>query len=246
MVKPLGYILYEGPSQLDGKPIVVILTGVSRTSKNVKTGAMAQVYILRSDVSPIDAVKTGEDVSICGDCKHIGHNWKGRSCYVRVEQGPNMVFGAYVRGRYADVRHYEGELQQIASNLPLRIGAYGDPAAVPFFIWEALLSFGWQGVTSYTHQWVRYPELATFCMASVDTLAEQVRAKMLGFRTFRVRAVGNNSHVACEVVCPASQEAGFKTVCVSCKACGGISFAKAKADIVITVHGRVRTFFKEA
>jgi hypothetical protein len=82
-------------------------------------------------------------------------------------------------------------------------------------------------------------------MASVDTSAERAEAKMLGFRTFRVR--GENEPIeAYEVVCPASKEADYKTTCDACRACGGTR-AKAKADIVIAVHGSGKArHFQEA
>ena len=63
MTKPNGYILYEGPSLIDHKPIVMIaLLG----SKNIKTGNMMQTYIIRSDIDPRLANKTGEDKSLIG------------------------------------------------------------------------------------------------------------------------------------------------------------------------------------
>ena len=39
--KPNGIILWEGPSLIDGAPIVVIATGIKRASRNAKTGANA-------------------------------------------------------------------------------------------------------------------------------------------------------------------------------------------------------------
>jgi hypothetical protein len=39
-----------------------------------------------------------------------------------------------------------------------------------------------------------------------------------------------------EIVCPASKEAGAKTTCAACVACGGQS-AKARVDVAIIVHG---------
>ena len=54
-----GFTLYEGASVLDGKPIVVLAT---LETSNAKTGAMVQTWILRSDVEPHQAVKTGDDV----------------------------------------------------------------------------------------------------------------------------------------------------------------------------------------
>ena len=55
MKNPNGYIIYEGASLLDGKPIVAIaLTG---KSTNTKTGAMIQTFIIRSDIDPLTANK---------------------------------------------------------------------------------------------------------------------------------------------------------------------------------------------
>ena len=39
---PNGRILYEGPSMLDGAPIVVIATGFAERTANAKTGSMIQ------------------------------------------------------------------------------------------------------------------------------------------------------------------------------------------------------------
>ena len=95
MSKPNGAILYEGPSALDGAPIVVIVTGLARKSTNAKTGALLQTWILRSDMHPIDAVRSGADSSICGDCRHRGcrprpsRGWRSRArCSARSECGP--------------------------------------------------------------------------------------------------------------------------------------------------------------
>ena len=76
-----GIIFYEGPSLLDGKPIVGI--ALAGSSTNSKTGELVQTYILRSDMPPQDAINDGHDVSICGNCTHrktVGDN--GRTCYV--------------------------------------------------------------------------------------------------------------------------------------------------------------------
>src|SRR5262245_11876488 len=40
--KPNGFVLYDGPSALDGERIVVVVTGFTRRSKNGKTGRMLQ------------------------------------------------------------------------------------------------------------------------------------------------------------------------------------------------------------
>jgi hypothetical protein len=86
MKKPSGVILYQGPSLLDGAPIVVIATGLD-SSSNGKTGDMVQTHIIRADLSPLAAIQEGKDSSICGDCFHRGDGTgKHRTCYVTVYQ----------------------------------------------------------------------------------------------------------------------------------------------------------------
>src|SRR3546814_5822354 len=97
-------ILYEGPSKRDGKPISVMASGLAKASRNTKTGAMVQTYIIRTDVDPVTAVREGADASICGDCPHRGDGTgKGRSCYVTLIHGPSTVYKAYKRGVYPKV-----------------------------------------------------------------------------------------------------------------------------------------------
>ena len=98
MGKPKGYIVWEGESWFDGTPIACIVT--LKTS-NRKTGDMAQVWILASDIDPVEAIRTGRDRSICGSCIHRGTNgFEGRSCYVDAAKAPLSVWKAYKRGSY--------------------------------------------------------------------------------------------------------------------------------------------------
>lgn len=242
MTNPNGFILYRGPSMLDGKPIIVIATGLAAGSRNTKTGAMAQVWIMREDIAPNAAIASGDDASICGDCKHRGRIVNGRnierSCYVTVVQAPLSVWKSYHRGIYPIAT----DLSALFAGRIVRLGAYGDPAAVPLWVWIAVMA---QATGSgYTHQWRKFPELAQWCMASVDTAQERLEAKFLGFRTFRVRGV-NEEVLSREVICPASHEAGKKITCQVCKACGG-NAAKARADIVIMAHGTGANAFNRA
>jgi len=80
MTRPNSRVLWEGSSLIDGAPIVVIVSGLLK-SENAKTGNMLQTYILRADVSPTNAIRSGEDSSICGDCPARGDGTgKGRTC----------------------------------------------------------------------------------------------------------------------------------------------------------------------
>lgn len=231
-----GFILYRGPSMIDGAPIVAIATVSSR---NAKTGAMAQVFILRDDVSPVDAIHSGADRSICGDCSHRGRiellndvsRNVDRSCYVTVFQAPLVVFKAYKRGVYGAAPVPGAGARALFAGARVRIGAYGDPAAVPFDVWsEALADVA--AHTGYTHQWRDAdPRFASIVMASADSESDRDAAKALGYRTFRVRTAGETLAPR-EIDCPSEQ--GVK--CADCVACGGTS-AKARVDIAIEVHG---------
>jgi hypothetical protein len=232
MSKPNGVILYEGPSQLDGAPIVVIAVGLKAKSTNRKTGAMVQTYILRSDVDPVAAIKAGKDAAICGDCRHRGDGTgKERTCYVNVGQGALSVWRAYKRGVYA----YAETLIDLAAGRMVRLGTYGDPAAVPSGIWHQLVRFA-SGHTGYTHQWRTHPALMDLCMASVDTADEMIEARNLGWRTFRVDLSGVIDARKGESLCPASAEAGKKLTCAQCLACAGAGSGR-RGSIYIPAHG---------
>ena len=236
--KPNGIILYRGPSKLDGSPIVAILTGLQSASTNRKTGDMLQTWILPANVSPMDAVRTGQDAAICGDCIHRGVAGKGRTCYVTLMHGPAAVYRAYQRGVYpkATAKHFTA-----IQGRPIRFGSYGDPVAVPVDTWANLLRFTKQW-TGYTHQWRNcHPAYQYLCMASVESESEYREAKAQGWRTFRVRRA-DAPLLASECICPASDEGGHKTTCADCVLCQG-SARKAK-DIVIMAHGTGKRLFQ--
>ena len=234
---PNGIVLYRGPSSIDGAPIVLIATGLEgKPSRNEKNGDMVQLWFLRADMSPVEAIHSGADASICGDCVHRGSVQAGRnvdrSCYVTVFQAPLVIYKAYQRGIYPEATANEARL--LLAGRRVRIGAYGDPAAVPFEVLANALA-DTDAHTGYTHQWRTRPELKTYCMASCDSAADYKEAVAAGWRTFRVRR-STDQIFNREVVCPASHEAGKKTTCAACVACGGTE-AKARANITIIAHG---------
>jgi len=240
MNKSNGLILWEGPSALDGAPIVVIITGIQRKSTNSKTGDMLQTYILRQSMHPVEAVKAGLDVSICGDCKHRGNgDGNARTCYVTVHHGPAAVWRTYRRGGYPRLTDTgANRLLNACTGRRIRFGAYGDPAAAPLALWEGLAAIA-GGFTGYTHQWRENPAFASVCMASADSLEEKNQAQELGFRTFRV-VVEHDTNPAPqrEALCPASAEAGRKLQCADCMACCGTNLGKRRqiGGIVINQH----------
>lgn len=237
-----GVILFEGPSALDDKPIAVIANRITTASINAKTGDMVQTFIIRSDVDPMTALKSGDDASVCGDCMHRPNN--GGTCYVNVGRSVMAVYGALTRGRYAKpgVDYDPAILPDLFAGLAFRAGTYGDPTAAPFQVWRAA-TLKAAAINGYTHQWRdgRFASFKTFCMASADSEADHASAHAAGWRTFRVKMAASPI-LSGEVACPASAEAGHKTDCASCRACGGTS-AKAKVSIAINAHGPTKNRF---
>ena len=237
-----GVILWQGASLLDGAPVVAIANRIASKSVNGKTGHMVQTFIIRSDVDPVAALKSGADASVCGDCKHRPLLAKASGeapCYVQVAKSVLSVYGAFTRGRYAvaGVDFAVKLLPELFSGLAFRIGTYGDPCAIPFQVWRAA-TLRAAFVNGYTHQWLKaeFSAFKLLCMASADTEIERVMAHAMGWRTFRVRDTVAPLDRSVEIMCPASKEAGYRTDCASCKACGGLS-AKAKVSIAILPHG---------
>ena len=224
-------IIYKGPSLLDGKPIVAIATWSKR---NTKTGAVVQTYILRSDINPLEASKTGEDFSICGDCTMRGEvnddpkrkQAKGRRCYVNLGQGVLIVYKSFLRGVYAMANTKAGR-NTLGRDRFVRVGTYGDPAAVPAFVWEQLLAEA-DTFTAYSHQSGWRPDIA---MQSADNKAQAIAHWTEGRRTFRVIADLGDLVKGKETLCPASKEAGRRVQCTACKLCKGSSLAKSIAIV---------------
>ena len=228
-------IIYNGPSLLDGSPIVAIAT---YSNRNRKTGAMVQTYILRADMNPLEASKTGADYAICGTCPHRGtpttdperKQAAGRTCYVNLGQGVLSTWRAWQRGVYPDAQTPD-PIRSIGAGRMVRIGTYGDPAAVPASVWQMLISKA-EGWTAYTHQSGWRPDLA---MQSADSLQEARAHWAVGRRTFRVMIDLGELDPTREVLCPASKEAGRRTTCAACKLCAG-SATRSPKSVAIVQH----------
>jgi hypothetical protein len=243
-------IAWRGKSRLDGvTDVTLIVTGITHKSGNAKTGAMVQTYILVSDITPKKAIDTGVDIGICGKCPHrkfavemvdgvVHQTEQPRECYVNLATGLNVVGRQMLAGRYQ-----VADLEQVAlacAGLSVRLGTYGDPAAVPIHVWRTLTRHA-KNWTGYTHQWREngMEDYKEFCMASCDSEQDRLDAKRVGWRTFRVRSVkeltdGSANTMPGEIRCPASAEAGKVTTCDRCGLCAGTT-KKAK-DIVIINH----------
>jgi hypothetical protein len=255
--KPLGVILYRGPSMLDGKNIIVAATNVfGNKTTNEKIGDMIPIWIIKSDIAPSMSVTEHarksvgySDSTVCGNCKHRDLN----TCYVTLFHGPDQVYGAYHRDRYVTYDKSES-MKDLFRDKKVRIGAYGDPAAVPMYIWDEICGLA-KTHTGYTHQWnnkkisLNYLDnLKKYCMASCDTVSEQQEASKLGWRTFRIRLPKTDKVLKSknltkqtvilddEFVCPASKEAGKITDCAHCGGCSGTNSNYVK-NVCIIIHG---------
>lgn len=229
-----GAIFYRGPSVLTGAPIVGVLTGLDGNSLNPKTGPSVQSWMLRADLTPMGAKRQNLDDAVCGDCALRGRDGYDSACYVTPWLGPLNVYKAFRAGQYLEPTMRE--LQALVEGRTIRLGAYGDAAALPFAVWAALLATtrGWIG---YTHQWRTCdPAFKTICMASVESVLDASIAQLAGWRTFRVRAADEPVITGAECVCPASDEAGHRTTCDRCQLCRGTN--RQARSVAIVAHGK--------
>jgi len=238
MKKIKGFVIDKGLSPIDGKPYVAILT---IKSTNRKTGNMAQVFILREDINPVEAINTGEDYSICGNCPHRKDALGRRSCYVNVGQGPNSVWKAYKRGAYKVLDYVDrkdlpmngsfySQIESILKGRRIRWGSYGDPAIINPQVVNLFNSYA-LGHTGYTHQWREEfaQHFKGIFQASCDGFDDYLEATAHGWKTFTVVSKNQTPNYAKQ--CPATVE-NSSAQCITCKLCDG-----AKSNIYVNAHG---------
>lgn len=232
-----GVVLYEGPSEINGEPIVAIATGVREPSANKKTGPMVQVTILARDISPTEALRTGEDEAICSDCtKRPKVSGGDGRCYVSVHRAPLSIWRTYKRGGYVELTPERAAWLRLQS---IRFGAYGDPGAVPEHVWKRVRNSRGQH-TGYTGQWRRAPAMRKWLMASCHTEEEAIEAESLGWRVFAVvqRDEDHIGDLPGWTWCPsdpARESTGPTLTCMQCQRCSGTEFGKS--NVFIYEHG---------
>lgn len=212
-------------------PVITVITGLEHPSRNMKTGAMLQSWIIRDDMNPIHANVTGADEAICGQCPFRGIAGKQRACYVNLGRAPMQIYKRLEASKPLDMKQLY--------NRDMRFGAYGDPVfiSLPVMADAAKRLRMWTG---YTHSWQTCdPDYKKYLMASVETEEGYHLAKEAGWRTFRVRQEGQPI-LQGESMCPASDEAGKKLQCITCGRCNGTQ--SKKRDVVIIAHGQGRKY----
>jgi hypothetical protein len=144
-----------------------------------------------------------------------------------------QIYKSWKAGNYSPLRSLEG-----FTGRKVRFGAYGDPTWIPLSLALAIAGVA-SGHTGYTHQW-RKPSLQpwkTILMASVDSVAELVIARSMGWSTFRVGSETSTGESLC-----ASDRDG--TPCAVCLLCAGNR--GGLESVHIPPHGKGATHFLEA
>jgi len=213
------YLIVESP--VHNQEVLLALTA---TSDNVKTGSMAQLYILHPDDYPLEISKQGKDDRVCGECP-LRHSLGG-ACYVTLFQGPRGIYRGWSNsGKRVDDPH---TFLEACANKYIRIGAYGDPANIPAWLANEIINAA-KAYTAYTHQW-RNPVVAQTwkgkAMASCDTVAHLRTAESKGWSGFVVTPEHDLDGVA---ICD-NESQGIQ--CIDCLRCNG-----SKGSVVITPHG---------
>lgn len=217
-------IIYEGPN-INGEDIVVLL---KETTNNTKTGNMPSLWVFVPDINPWDAINSGIDARVCGDCAHR-KDGTARRCYthgntMRAMTGMVRAHAAGKYPRFSDLVPVFKVAKQRGANA-IRSTAYGDMSFVPPEVWlainEARIVAG-LGVRGYTAQWrkAHAAHLRSTHMASVHNTLAAAEAEAFGWRYFL--STKDKPMTPDIVNCPASKEAGHLTTCNRCSLCSGL------------------------
>jgi len=234
-IKQTSFKIWEGASPYNSAPISSIITGTDGSSNNPKTGPMIQLWIIPKEINPKDAVKTGEDECVCGDCPLRPTTTKTNNfkpCYVgrRAWQAPRSVW-QYNIGRKVELEKSWCAMK--LSNLPIRIGAYGDGAMMPQEIIQKLVHIA-DGHTCYTHMWKQKwaQWIKKYSMASVSSVGDAKIAWKKSWRTFRIS--NQNDCTDNEIMCP---HITHNVQCIKCNLCNGkVNKNDKRKSIVIIEH----------
>jgi hypothetical protein len=214
-----------------------VITHLRGAPQNAKIGDMSQAWIMPVETSPNEAVSNGDDEAVCGSCQF--RPALGGGCYVQVPFTSHRVWWAWQKfGSYKPIE----QLPDLTDAKPMRIGAWGDPMAVPAEAWQRLFDAGLGRWTAYTSQWTTASEVERawwqrWAMASCKSAEEAAEAQALGWRTYRAR-LETDPLQPNELVCPAAEESPSHGVtCAKCHICDGVS-RRIRKNVAIVVHGR--------
>lgn len=215
-------------SRFTGKRIRIALTF---KSGNRKTRNVVALWILCCE-DPRDAARLGHTRSICNRCPWQFCN--GGGCYVHVWEAPLSIWRARHHARPWNWEQIRMAMARRKVKV-LRLGAYGDPAAVPVKVLRRLVTMargeGFR-VLGYTHSPQESPHLRGVCMASCENAGTAIEWLRKGWRTFRtLTAAAPEPWPGSEIVCPSANGAH----CDTCGLCQGANIGAP--SIVIRPHG---------
>lgn len=219
-------VVWRGPSRYDGVEIMVTLVPLS---DNMKTGNMPQVYVLRTDTVPFAAMKGGFDFSVCGECGLRPTDIGG--CYV-----PTVKLRAHWDKTVKQDVASPDEIATAIGLRPVRLGAYGDMAAVDPLVTDWLVRLARGKVVNYTHGHLTLgfdgvEHMRRYSMLSVESLGEAHRAWQRGWRTYRMLAPDEKPAQG-EILCPYMARG---QQCYDCLRCGG--HGNRGPSIAVPLHG---------
>ena len=232
---PSTLVLWTGPSALDGTPILVVAHRVNAPSKNVKTGDMLQVSIMRADSAPVDAWREGQDGAVCPSaCVHRSKARGGNgTCYVNKAR----LSAAWRAARRLADASKVGVPAGMFAGAVVRVGMEGDPSAAPLHVWEAILA-GSKRHTGYTAAWRTLPvEWSRLFMASCASPADVAAAQLAGWRPFTASASTADDAAYAALGLRVCLSDAADVACVDCGGCDGNSRGSRRAGFYLAQHG---------
>ena len=232
-----GFTIHKGRTLLPyqkGKVINLL----SLYSSNGKLGGELQTWHLSATMHPTEARRGGAgDGCICGTCPFRAQPGdKLGACYPD-GRGIASLWASVGRGNYPaieelarDVRLSVPDTLRILGTFGggVRLGAYGDPAAMPVAIGQALTGSA-NTRQGFTHAWraLGASPWRGLVMASCELPGHVRQAEAAGWRTYTVyppelserearQAIANASGRLVVAHCPASERKNYAVTCETC------------------------------
>ena len=210
-----------------------IATCLKNASNNDKTGHTIQTYFIDKTRLTTEPKIFG---SKCHDCSAVNY------CYVtRDKISVRKALKKLINGENTSYKLVTFEHALLAIKYSrmeaIRLGTYGDPSIMGIDHLIAICET--KKHLSYTHFWKdeALQDLKKICMASTASMYEDLEAKALGWRTFRVRLTKDAPILPSSIQCLYENK---DIQCIKCGLCNGIALdnkRKNVADIWVYGHG---------
>lgn len=226
--------------------IFVIRKGKTSNKKITDGNTMVQTYTFSMKQYELANTSKGFgmkkffelDGSNCMDCPFSGNQGKG-GCYTH-KFNQYVGFLSMLRSiKPAELTEFSPEKHAqclyMSLNTYVRFGTYGEPSLLDQNLVSNMADVA-SSYTGYTHQWKKdwAKPYGSWFMASTHSQFQADVAKQLGYRSFIATDNGQYADVD-GVMCPASNEGGFKSNCAACGLCSGMK-GKGSKDVKILIH----------